>query len=62
MIGRLVSVTVAPPEAVEANLPKIRPIGLAAKIVNSSLIRFVRRQIEPIVAPQALVVRIEDRE
>ena len=32
------------------------------EIVNSSLIRFVRRHIEPVVAPQALVVRIEDRE
>ncbi len=62
MIGRLVSVTVAPPLEVDANLPNTFPIGFAAIIVNSSLRRFVRRHIEPMVAPQALVVNIEERE
>ena len=62
IIGRLVSVTVAPPLAVEANLPNTLPNGLAQTIVKSSLIRFVRRQIDPMVAPQALVVNIEERE
>ena len=62
MIGRLVSVTVAPPLEVEANLPNTLPKGLAHTMVKSSLIRFVRRQMEPMVAPQALVVNMEERE
>lgn len=62
MIGRVVSIDVAPPTEMEANGPKYLAIHGANKSVITSRMILARRAIVPNSAPLICVMNMEERE
>lgn len=61
MIGSVVSIAVAPPEAIPASLPKyLTKIGTASKVIISRKM-LESRAITPSVSPLIWVMKIEDK-
>ena len=62
IIGNVVSIVVAPPTLIGANLPKYLASNGAAKSVRISRLILARRAMVPSSAPRYSVIKILERE